>query len=149
MEELGQTELWLNGIVELSPAQPLACLSTPAGGVAALYHEVLDDPMKEQRVVELGAHQFQEVVTMFGRLVEQRNADIALCGFQQYLGPLLLSPSALRQAAEQAHHEKKSFHISHHSIFYAKSFHAAKVRNSFEKNKGLLPKSSTVDMISV
>ena len=50
--------------------------------VTALYHKVFDDTVEEQRVVELRTDQFEEIVTVLGRLVVEGNANVALGGLQ-------------------------------------------------------------------
>jgi len=78
-------ELCLNGIAHLAVAQrgPRLCVATV--GVATLNHEILDDTMEEQRVVEMFVGQAQEVVAMQRGVVVERQEDVALGRFHQYL----------------------------------------------------------------
>ena len=57
-------ELSLDGIVGTPLAQRDTGFGMTAVGVATLNHEVLDDTVEEQRVVELLIDEFQEVVAM-------------------------------------------------------------------------------------
>ena len=51
-------------------------------GVAALDHEVLDDPMDEQGVIDAHLCNLQEVVTRQGRLVVKGDAEVASRGLK-------------------------------------------------------------------
>jgi hypothetical protein len=89
MEQLWQSELRLDGIDQFATTQSLTRLCMLAVQVATLYHEILDDPMEQQRVIHLHFHELHEIVTMKGRLVIEFYTDIAFCRFQQYFGTLL------------------------------------------------------------
>ena len=93
---LAVEELALDGVVGTPLAQRHARLCTAAVRVAALNHETLDDTMEEQRVVELLVRQTQEVITMLGGIVVERQQDVSLCGFQTHL-------TALRQHRNGGH----------------------------------------------
>lgn len=86
MEERGQAELGLDSVVVVARAQSLSGLCMLAVQVAGLYHEVLDDAMEQQGVVDVLLDEAQEVVAMLWRLVEKRYTNVARCGLEQYLG---------------------------------------------------------------
>ena len=48
-----------------------------AVGVATLNHEVLDDTMDEQRIIDAHLRDFQEIVAGLGRFVIQGDTDVA------------------------------------------------------------------------
>ena len=77
VEDLRQTEFGLNGVVVVTRTQSLSGLGMFAVQVASLYHEVLDDAMEEQGVVDVLLNEFQEVVTVLGRLVEECYTNVA------------------------------------------------------------------------
>lgn len=62
-------EFGFKGIAGTTDTESLTCRSILGIGVAALNHESLDDPMEERPVVIALANEFQEVVTVYGRLV--------------------------------------------------------------------------------
>lgn len=88
VEYLRQTELRLLGVVEVARAESLSGFGMLAVGVAALDHEVLDDAVEEQRVVDAHLRQFQEVVAVLRRLVIEADADVACRGLEEHLGGL-------------------------------------------------------------
>jgi hypothetical protein len=57
--------------------------------VAALNHKVLDDSVKQQRIVELHTSHFHKVVAMLRRLVEQGYPDVTFGGLLFNLSPIL------------------------------------------------------------
>ena len=83
MEQLGQSELGFQGVVQLAAAQALSWFGVFALQVAGLYHEVADDSVEQQRVVCLLLDQLHEVVAVDGCLVVECNADVALGCLQQ------------------------------------------------------------------
>ena len=89
MEDLRQAELWLDGIVEVARTQQLAGLGVLAVQIAALNHEVLDDTMEKQGIVDVHADELQEIVAVQGCLVIEGQTDVALGSLQQDLSALL------------------------------------------------------------
>ena len=85
MINLGQTDFWLDGVIQIMVAQRLRRLGITAGTVTTLYHKILDDPMEEQRVIVVGLDQAQEIVAMERGLVVELQTDIARGGLQQHL----------------------------------------------------------------
>ena len=61
-------------------------------GVTTLDHEVLDDAMDEQGVVDAHLRDLQEVVTRLWCLVVESDTDITCCGLKQHLSILGLRP---------------------------------------------------------
>ena len=82
MEYLWQAEFSLNGVVIVARPQSLSGLGMLAVQVTALYHEVFDDTMEEQGIIDVFLDEFQEVVTMLGRLVEECYTDVARGGLK-------------------------------------------------------------------
>ena len=82
----GVAYLGLKLVGQVACAQRGAGLGMATVGVASLYHEVGDDTVEEERIVEVLCDQTQEVVAMAWRLVIECDADVALCRFQQHLG---------------------------------------------------------------
>ena len=78
--DVGQPELGRQRVVQVALAQLCAGCGMAAERVAGLNHEVADDPVEEQRVVELVAHQIQEIVAVAGCLVIECQPDVALGG---------------------------------------------------------------------
>ena len=101
VEELWQAEFSLNGVVVVARTQALSRLGMLAVQVTALYHEILDDTVEKQGIVDMLLDVLQEVVTMLGRLVEECNADVARGGLKQHL-----RCRGLRFCT--AHHQRKS-----------------------------------------
>lgn len=67
--ELGQSEFGLDDIVEVACAESLSRLCMLAVDIARLNHEVADDAMEEQRVVDMHLDQLHEIIPMLGCLV--------------------------------------------------------------------------------
>ena len=88
VEELRKSELRGKGVVEIARAEGFAWFGMFAVDVAALDHKVLDDAMEEQRVIDVHLGEFQEVVTMDGRLVVEGDADVARSGLKEHLSCL-------------------------------------------------------------
>ena len=78
MDNPWRAELWFQGVTQVAIAQFLSRLCRAAVGVTSLNHEVIDDAVEEQRVVEVLVHQLQEVVAVDGGLVVEGYADVAL-----------------------------------------------------------------------
>ena len=104
-------ELSLDGVAIIPLAQRDARFSTTAVGIATLDHEILDDTVEEQRVVELLVDEFQEVVAMTGRVVEERQDDLACGGFEHHLMRLRHRRHASSQH-ERQHEGSQWFHFS-------------------------------------
>ena len=69
MEDLRQAELCFGGIVEVATSQQLSWFGVFTVRITTLNHEILDDTMDEQRVIDTHLRDFQEVVTRLRRLV--------------------------------------------------------------------------------
>ena len=109
MVELGQAELSLNGVVVVTRSQPLSRLGILAVQIATLYHEVLDNPVEEQRIIDMLLDELQEVVTMLRRLVEQRNTDVASRRLQQHP----LRRSLCQHLTRHHRHRNTSYYLFH------------------------------------
>ena len=113
MEQMavGIEELSLDGIVGTPLAQRHARFSMTAVGIAALNHEVLDDAVEEQRIIELLVDEFQEIVAMTRRIVEERQNNLTHCGFEHHLTRLCHRRHESSQHESQ-HEESELFHFS-------------------------------------
>ena len=85
MMDSGQT-LGQKPVRQITITQQFAWLSMPAVGVACLYHEVRNDTVEKQRVIEMFSYEFQEVVAVAGCLVVELDADVALGSLKEHLG---------------------------------------------------------------
>ena len=94
---LRQTELGFDGVVKFALPKQFAGLGVLAVQVATLNHKVLDDTMKQQRVVELHTGQLHKVIAMLGRLVEQGYSYITFGSLELYLCPILSHNTAANQ----------------------------------------------------
>ena len=104
-------ELSLDGVVGTPLAQRHTRFCMTAVGVATLDHEVLDDTVEEQRVVELLIDEFQEVVAMTGCIVIERHENVSLGGLNHHLMALRhhRNGGGKRQRQNQ---ESQLFHFS-------------------------------------
>ena len=86
MEILGIDKLGRDGIAHIARTQHLTLGRVLRIGVACLYHEVLDDTVKEGSLIGTVLGQLDEIVPMLGSFVVQLHHDVARGGFNLQFG---------------------------------------------------------------
>ena len=108
-----------DGVTGSASAQPRPRCRTSAVGITALHHEVFDDPVEQQIVVEPFLHEFDEIVPVRRGIVKQLDGHRTEARLQRDTGgPVFRSASGLARCTSgkeqgECTHPKGQFQFLH------------------------------------
>lgn len=89
MEKLWETYFGRQVIARSAFAKVCIQVGTARIGIAGLYHEVPDDAMEEQTVIEMTFAKADEIVAVPGRFIIQLDGYVALVCVENDMRPLI------------------------------------------------------------